>query len=70
MRKVMVGTYAYADSRQAHQLVASETLFPGDTKRDFTANRVVPVRPARNDAIANFKKLSLLLRCRPVRSVV
>src|SRR5438093_1279858 len=37
MGKVMVGTYAYADLPAGpHQLVASETLFPGDTKRDFT----------------------------------
>jgi hypothetical protein len=38
MGKVMVGTYAYADLPAGpHQLVASETLFPGDTKRDFSA---------------------------------
>jgi hypothetical protein len=37
MGKVIVGTYAYADLPAGpHQLVASETLFPGDTKRDFT----------------------------------
>jgi hypothetical protein len=37
MGKLMVGTYAYADLPAGpHQLVASETLFPGDTKRDFT----------------------------------
>jgi hypothetical protein len=37
MGKVMVGTYAYADLPAGpHQLVASETLFPGDTRRDFT----------------------------------
>jgi len=35
--KVTTGTYAYADRPAGwHQLVASETLFPGDTKRDFT----------------------------------
>ncbi len=34
--KVIVGTYAYADRPAGrHQLVASEALFPGDTKRDF-----------------------------------
>jgi hypothetical protein len=38
MGKVMVGTYAYADLPAGpHQLVASEALFPGDTRRDFTA---------------------------------
>jgi len=37
MGKGRVGTYAYADLPAGpHQLVASETLFPGDTKRDFT----------------------------------
>ena len=37
MGKVMVGTYAYADLPAGpHQLVASEALFPGDTRRDFT----------------------------------
>ena len=37
MGKVMVGTYAYADLPAGpHQLVASEVLFPGDTRRDFT----------------------------------
>jgi hypothetical protein len=35
--RVIVGTYVYADRPAGrHQLVASETLFPGDTKRDFT----------------------------------
>ena len=34
--KVLVGTYVYADRPAGrHQLVASETLFPGETKRDF-----------------------------------
>jgi|SRR5271167_1980804 len=34
--KVTVGTYVYADRPAGrHQLVASETLFPGETKRDF-----------------------------------
>ncbi|WP_334375113.1 DUF2846 domain-containing protein [Bradyrhizobium sp. AZCC 1719] len=37
MGKVLVGTYAYADLPAGpHQLVASETLFPGETRRDFT----------------------------------
>ena len=36
--KVIVGTYVYADIPAGrHQLLASEALFPGDTKRDFTA---------------------------------
>jgi hypothetical protein len=35
--KVTVGTYAYADRPAGrHQLVASEMLFPGETKRDFS----------------------------------
>lgn len=35
--KVVVGTYVYADRPAGrHQLVASETLFPGETKRDFS----------------------------------
>ena len=34
--KVTVGTYVYVDRPAGrHQLVASETLFPGETKRDF-----------------------------------
>ena len=34
--KVIVGTYAYADRPAGrHQLVASEFMFPGDTKRDI-----------------------------------
>jgi hypothetical protein len=34
--KVSVGTYVYADRPAGrHQLIASETLFPGETKRDF-----------------------------------
>ena len=38
MGKVMVGTYAYADLPAGpHELVASEVLFPGDTRRYFTA---------------------------------
>src|SRR6266511_1262262 len=33
--KVLVGTYAYADRPAGrHQLVASELLFPGETRRD------------------------------------
>jgi hypothetical protein len=37
MGKVMIGTYAFADRPAGrHQLVASETLFPGETKRDFS----------------------------------
>ena len=37
MGKVLVGTYTYADLPAGpHQLVASETLFPGETRRDFT----------------------------------
>jgi hypothetical protein len=37
MGKVSVGTYAYADLPPGpHQLVASELLFPGETKRDFS----------------------------------
>lgn len=36
MGKVTVGTYAFADRPAGrHQLVASELLFPGETKRDF-----------------------------------
>jgi hypothetical protein len=35
--KVMFGTYAYADLPPGpHQLVASELMFPGETKRDFS----------------------------------
>jgi len=35
--KVNVGTYAYADRPAGpHQLTATETLFPGETRRDFT----------------------------------
>src|ERR1700737_176546 len=35
--KVTVGTYVYADRPAGrHQLSASETLFPGETNRDFT----------------------------------
>ena len=34
--KVTYGTYVYADRPSGrHQLLASEALFPGDTKRDF-----------------------------------
>ena len=34
--KVIVGTYVYADRPAGrHQLIASKSLFPGDTKRDF-----------------------------------
>ena len=36
MGKVIVGTYAYADRPAGrHQLTANETLFPGETRRDF-----------------------------------
>lgn len=36
MGKVIVGTYAYADRPAGrHQLTADETLFPGETRRDF-----------------------------------
>jgi len=35
--KVIVGTYAYADRPAGpHQLIASEALFPGETRHDFT----------------------------------
>jgi hypothetical protein len=35
--KVVAGTYVYADRPAGrHELVAGETLFPGETKRDFT----------------------------------
>jgi hypothetical protein len=35
--KVLVGTYAYADVPAGpHQVTATEVLFPGETKRDFT----------------------------------
>ena len=35
--KVIVGSYAYADRPAGrHELVASEMLFPGETKRDFS----------------------------------
>jgi Protein of unknown function (DUF2846) len=35
--KVIVGTYLYADRPAGrHQLLASEVLFPGETKRDIT----------------------------------
>jgi hypothetical protein len=34
--KVIVGTYVYADRPTGrHQLVASEALFPGETRREF-----------------------------------
>src|SRR5215468_3566656 len=37
MGKVVFGTYAYADVPAGpHQLTATESLFPGETKRDFT----------------------------------
>jgi hypothetical protein len=36
-RQVLVGTYAYADVPAGpHQVTATEVLFPGETKRDFT----------------------------------
>jgi hypothetical protein len=35
--QVAAGTYVYADRAAGrHELVAGETLFPGETKRDFT----------------------------------
>jgi Protein of unknown function (DUF2846) len=35
--KVLVGTYAYADRPAgSHQLAATEVLFPGETRHDFT----------------------------------
>lgn len=35
--KVTVGSYAYADRPAGrHQLIAAETLFPGETRHDFT----------------------------------
>jgi len=35
--KVLVGTYVYADRPAGrHQLVATEALFPGESKRDIT----------------------------------
>ena len=35
--KVLVGTYAYADRPAGpHQLAATEILFPGETRHDFT----------------------------------
>ncbi len=37
--KVIVGTYVYADRPAGrHQLVASELLFPGETKCDFATD--------------------------------
>jgi Protein of unknown function (DUF2846) len=37
MGKVIVGTYVYADRPAGrHQLIATEALFPGESKRDFT----------------------------------
>lgn len=37
MGKVMYGSYAYADRPAGrHQLVASELMFPGETRHDFT----------------------------------
>jgi Protein of unknown function (DUF2846) len=37
MGKVLVGTYAYADLPAGpHQLTATEVMFPGETRRDFT----------------------------------
>jgi hypothetical protein len=36
--KVIAGTYVYADRPAGrHQLLADESMFPGETKRDFTA---------------------------------
>lgn len=56
--KVIVGTYAYADRPAGpHQLVASEALFPGETRRDFTtqSGRIycfVARSSERHDAVA------------------
>lgn len=37
MGKVLVGTYAYADLPAGpHQLTATEVMFPGESRRDFT----------------------------------
>jgi hypothetical protein len=37
MGKVLVGTYAYADlPAGTHQLTATELMFPGESRRDFT----------------------------------
>jgi len=37
--KVTTGTYVYADRPAGrHQLIATETLFPGETKRDFVTS--------------------------------
>ncbi len=37
--KVIAGSYAYADRPAGrHQLVANETLFPGETRRDFSTD--------------------------------
>lgn len=37
MGKVVVGTYAYADLPAGpHQLTATEVMFPGESRRDFT----------------------------------
>jgi len=37
MGKVLVGTYAYADLPAGpHQLTATELMFPGESRRDFT----------------------------------
>ena len=56
--KVAIGTYAYADVPAGpHQLTATESMFPGETKRDFTT---APGRTyfflvkssARHDAVA------------------
>lgn len=58
MGKVLVGTYAYADLPAGpHRLTASEIMFPGETRRDFTT---APGRTyfflvkssARHDAVA------------------
>ena len=58
--KVTVGTYVYADRPAGqHHLVASETLFPGETKRDFTTisgrTYYFLIRSsARHDAVTGF----------------
>ena len=42
--KVIVGTYLYVDRPAGrHQLLASEVLFPGETKRDITTESAAPI---------------------------
>jgi hypothetical protein len=41
---VVFGTYVYVDRPAGrHQLIASESLFPGDTKRDITTDPAEPI---------------------------